>query len=514
MAKTTKSANDLFLMSLRDIYDAEKQILRALPKMMSAAESSDLEEAFEDHISETEQQVQRLETIFAELGEEARPKRCEAIRALIREGDRHIREFAGTEAGDSALASAGQAVEHYEISQYTSLKRLAQQLGMTAAAEKLDETLQEEMATKDLLDELGAMEGQGAGMTESAEATTSRNQTPRELRASGVQPRVKEMARESNVRERDDQGRFMSDDDDDRRMSRSRSQYDDDRRSSSRSRSRDDDDDRRGSSRSGSRDDDGRSQGRGGWFGDSEGHSEASRRGWENRDDDRSSSRGRSSDDDDRRGSSRSSSRDDDDRRSSRSRSDNGDNRGRGQGGWFGDSEGHSEASRRGWENRDDDRRSSSRDDDRRSSGGRSRDDDDRRSFSRSRSDDDRRSSSRSRDDDDDRRGRRTGGWFGDSEGHSEAAQKAWDRGREPGGWFGDSEGHSEASRRAWERGREPGGWFGDSEGHSEASRRAWERGREPGGWFGDSEGHSEASRRGWENRDDDRRSSRRSYRD
>jgi Hemerythrin HHE cation binding domain len=189
------------------------------------------------------------------------------------------------------------------------------------------------------------------------------------------------MARGSSMtmeRERDERGRFVSDDDHDyRRRSSSRSQYDDDDRRSSRSRSRyeEDDDDRRGS------------RGHGGWYGDPEGHSEASRRGWNDRGGSRSHYR-----DDDRRRSM--SARDDEGRfMSSRSRYDDDDDDrrgGRGHGGWYGDPEGHSEASRRGWEER----------------GG---------SRSRSRYDDD----------DDDRRGSRGhGGWYGDPEGHSQAARR------------------------------------------------------------------------------------------
>lgn len=114
------------------------------------------------------------------------------------------------------------------------------------------------------------------------------------------------------------------------------------------------------------------------------------------------------------------------------------------------------------------------------------------------------------------RGGRRTGGWFGDSEGHSEASRRGWenpDHGES--GWFGDREGHSEASRRGW---RNPdhgeSGWFGDSEGHSRAAQRGWDNPNHgESGWFGDPEGHSEASRRGWEGRrrddDDDYRSRR-----
>lgn len=142
--------------------------------------------------------------------------------------------------------------------------------------------------------------------------------------------------------------------------------------------------------------------------------------------------------------------------------------------GWHGDPRGHSEASRRGWDER---RESRGRDydDDRRS---RSDEDyDDRRRY-RGRADDDERGGYRSRSyDDDDRRGRRTGGWFGDSEGHSEASRRGWDDpDHGPSGWYGDSEGHREASRRGWDNpDHGPSGWFGDPEGHSEASRRGWD---------------------------------------
>jgi hypothetical protein len=108
---------------------------------------------------------------------------------------------------------------------------------------------------------------------------------------------------------------------------------------------------------------------------------------------------------------------------------------------------------------------------------------------------------------DDDYRGRRSqndqgqGGWFGDSEGHSQASRRGWDNpDHGQSGWYGDSEGHSQASRRGWDNpDHGPSGWFGDSEGHSQASRRGWDNpDHGPSGWFGDSEGHSEASREGW----------------
>ena len=297
--------------------------------------------------------------------------------------------------------------------------------------------------------------------------------------------RESDMARySSNSPERDDQGRFVSDDD--RRSSRNEGRgrggpgRDEDGRFASV--------DHRGSSR-------GEGRGRDGPDRDEDGRFVSEGRGSRSRyDDDDNGSRGRSS----RRNDDYES-----DRRSA-SRSRNYDERddGRRQSGWFGDSEGHAEASRRGWQ---------------RSDHGES-------------------------------------GWLGDREGHSEASRRGW---RSPdhgdSGWFGDREGHSEASRRGWQRSDHgDSGWYGDSEGHSEAARRGWEEGhrsqrrdddddrqnrssrrdneyrsrsrhdedrryesrrrsdddddrrsggRGHGGWSGDPEGHSEASRRGWENR-------------
>lgn len=234
-------------------------------------------------------------------------------------------------------------------------------------------------------------------------------------------------------RDRDDRGRFISDDEDDR----NRSRYGAERYGASR---RYDEDDR--------------GRGHGGWYGDQGGHSEASRRGW----DERRSFRGDREDDDDRGYRSRGRDYDDDD------------DRGRGRSGWYGDAEGHSEASRRGW----DERRSGSRyddDDDRRYRGGPARDEEGR---FLSRDDDDRDYRTRRRSDDYDRddhdRGR--GGWFGDSRGHAEAARRGWDeRGRDDAR---ASRRDDEGDRRS-SGSRNQGGWFGDSRGHSQAARRGWE---------------------------------------
>lgn len=294
------------------------------------------------------------------------------------------------------------------------------------------------------------------------------------------------MARQQGGRDRDDQGRFTSDDTD-----RSRGRGDDDR--GYRSRGRDEDDGR-------------------GWYGDSRGHAEAARKGWASReggesrsfrddDDDRSRYRssgrdrdeyGRFTSDDDRGGRSRDRdddrsyrSRDqdrdeygrftsDDDRNGGRSRGRGDDDRGgrdRGQGGWFGDSEGHARAARQRWE--DDDRGGRG--------GGSDRERDENGRFMR----EDDRGGSRSRGrDDDDRSGRGSG-----------------DGGRDhgQGGWFGDSEGHARAARQRWED-DDRGGSRGRNR-NDDDDRGGRDRGRSHGGWFGDSEGHAQAARRGWEDR-------------
>ncbi len=142
-----KTLNDLFLDTLKDIYYAEKQILKTLPKMAKAATSAELKAGFEQHAEETEGQVERLEQIFEMLGKPARAKTCDAILGIIEEGKEIMTEYKGTDALDAGLASSAQAVEHYEIARYGTLKSWAQQLGMNDAVKLLDQTLQEEIAT-------------------------------------------------------------------------------------------------------------------------------------------------------------------------------------------------------------------------------------------------------------------------------------------------------------------------------------------------------------------------------
>jgi ferritin-like metal-binding protein YciE len=147
MTAKDKDLNDLFLDTLKDIYFAEKHILKALPKMAKAAQTEELRAAFEKHHGETEGQVERLEQIFELLDKPARAKTCEAIQGLLDEGKEIMDEYKGCEALDAGLIAAAQAVEHYEISRYGTLKQWALQLGMKDAARLLDETLQEEKKT-------------------------------------------------------------------------------------------------------------------------------------------------------------------------------------------------------------------------------------------------------------------------------------------------------------------------------------------------------------------------------
>lgn len=142
-----KTLDDLFLDTLKDIYYAEKQILKTLPKMAKAATSPELQAGFEQHAAETEVQIERLEQIFEILGKPARAKTCDAILGIIEEGKSIMDEYKGTVALDAGLVSAAQAVEHYEMARYGTLKTWATQLGMTDAVALLDATLQEEIAT-------------------------------------------------------------------------------------------------------------------------------------------------------------------------------------------------------------------------------------------------------------------------------------------------------------------------------------------------------------------------------
>ena len=142
-----KTLDDLFLDTLKDIYYAEKQIVKTLPKMAKAATSPELKAGFEQHLEESEGHIDRLEQVFEMIGKPARGKTCDAILGIIEEGKSIMDEFKGTQALDAGLVSSAQAVEHYEIARYGTLKTWAQQLGLKEAVTLLDATLKEEEAT-------------------------------------------------------------------------------------------------------------------------------------------------------------------------------------------------------------------------------------------------------------------------------------------------------------------------------------------------------------------------------
>lgn len=151
---TSKTLDDLFYETLKDIYYAERQIVKALPKMARGAQDPKLKAAFQTHREETEGQIERLKQIFEILGKRAQGKTCDAIEGILSEGEEILDEFKGTPALDAGLLAAAQAVEHYEISRYGTLRAWALQLGMKDVAKLLDETLQEEVSTDELLTNL------------------------------------------------------------------------------------------------------------------------------------------------------------------------------------------------------------------------------------------------------------------------------------------------------------------------------------------------------------------------
>jgi ferritin-like metal-binding protein YciE len=154
MAKQLKQLDELFHDTLKDIYFAEKKILTALPKMAKAAQSEELRAAFEKHHGETEGHVERLEQVFGMIDKKPQGKTCEAIVGLLGEGEEIMKEYKGSPALDSGLLAGAQAVEHYEMSRYGTLRTWAEELGLDQAAELLEATLEEEKATDEALTEI------------------------------------------------------------------------------------------------------------------------------------------------------------------------------------------------------------------------------------------------------------------------------------------------------------------------------------------------------------------------
>jgi ferritin-like metal-binding protein YciE len=154
MAAKQKTLQDLFHDTLKDIYFAEKKILSALPKMAKAAQSEELAAAFEKHEGQTEDQVARLEKVFEMIDAKPQGKTCDAIVGIIEEGQEVMKGYKGSPALDAGLLAAAQAVEHYEISRYGTLKTWAAELGLDDAVQLLDETLTEEKETDATLTEI------------------------------------------------------------------------------------------------------------------------------------------------------------------------------------------------------------------------------------------------------------------------------------------------------------------------------------------------------------------------
>lgn len=150
----SKTLDDLFYETLKDIYYAERQIVKALPKMARSAQDEKLKAAFTKHKEETEGQIERLKQVFELIGKRAQGKTCDAIEGILSEGEEVMEEFKGNPALDAGLLAAAQAVEHYEISRYGTLRAWAQQLGLKEAATLLEQTLAEESKTDEALTSL------------------------------------------------------------------------------------------------------------------------------------------------------------------------------------------------------------------------------------------------------------------------------------------------------------------------------------------------------------------------
>ena len=148
------SLQKLFVEELRDVYNAEQQLLKALPKMAKSASSDELKQAFEDHLGETKEQVERLEQIFKELNEKAKGKTCHAMKGLVEEGSEILEEDGEESVLDAGIIAAAQKIEHYEIATYGTLRTWANLLGQDDAAEMLQQTLDEEGDTDKRLNEL------------------------------------------------------------------------------------------------------------------------------------------------------------------------------------------------------------------------------------------------------------------------------------------------------------------------------------------------------------------------
>jgi ferritin-like metal-binding protein YciE len=162
------SVQDLLQQELRDIYDAEKQLVRALPKLAKASSSEQLRQAFQEHLDQTKHQVERLEQAFDQLDMAARGKRCEAMRGLVEEANDTMEEIKTPEVLDAALIAGAQKVEHYEMAAYGSVRALAEACGHREVAKLMDETLEEEKEADQKLNQIALSEVNPAALEASA----------------------------------------------------------------------------------------------------------------------------------------------------------------------------------------------------------------------------------------------------------------------------------------------------------------------------------------------------------
>jgi len=184
-----KSLQELFVEELRDMYDGEKRLTKALPRMAKAAESEDLGAAFTNHLRETERQVQRLEQVFRTMGEPVRGKKCDGIMGIVEEGKHAMEELEGSVL-DAALIAGAQKVEHYEIASYGTLAYFAELLGNDKAKDLLGQTLDEEKAADEKLSMIAKSKVNrealiGAGTEESDEEEDERTPRQSSRRSSG-----------------------------------------------------------------------------------------------------------------------------------------------------------------------------------------------------------------------------------------------------------------------------------------------------------------------------------------
>ena len=182
----TKTLKDLFLDELADMYDAEKRIVKALPKMAKAATCTDLKSAMEKHLKETEGHVRKLEQVFQAFGEKAVGKTCEATKGLLEEGDEIAEEFKDSPAINAALISAAQKVEHYEMASYGCLHEWAGLLGNQKAADLLEDILNEEKATDQVLTNLAVAKSNEEALGESCDQDADEVAEKKAAKSSGT----------------------------------------------------------------------------------------------------------------------------------------------------------------------------------------------------------------------------------------------------------------------------------------------------------------------------------------